>query len=158
MGAPLGDLSIWGDGANTAVAQDIGNIQLTAVEIDELASIFDSAQASSANTSPSLAAYPSDDTPPPLHASVSQIVSSAVSPETSSTPPQPLDPERKRKRDRNTEAARRYRKRRVDETDELREALAAMTKERDALRLQLVKAETERDLFKKLASESKSKP
>ena len=51
------------------------------------------------------------------------------------------------KRQRNTEAARRYRQRKVDRVTELEEALAAMTKERDELRLKLARSETETDVF-----------
>ena len=47
------------------------------------------------------------------------------------------------KRQRNTEAARRYRQRKVDRTTELEDELAAMTKERDDLKLQLARSETE---------------
>lgn len=68
---------------------------------------------------------------------------------TSSSPPsadQPVD--RKRKRERNTEAARRYRQRKVDRTTELEEALAVMTKERDDLRLKLARAETVADVLR----------
>lgn len=64
---------------------------------------------------------------------------------------------RKRDRERNTAAARRYRKRRVDETDELRAALAAMTKERDELKLKLVRAEAEASLLRTLHIPSSSK-
>lgn len=57
---------------------------------------------------------------------------------------------RKRDRERNTEAARRYRQRRLDEVDDLKAELAAMTKERDEMKLKLVKAETEADLLRRM--------
>lgn len=56
--------------------------------------------------------------------------------------------DRKRKRERNTEAARRYRQRRVDHVSELEDALAAMTKERDDLRLKLARSEAEADVLR----------
>jgi hypothetical protein len=57
---------------------------------------------------------------------------------------------RKRKRERNTEAARRYRQRRQDRLEELEEALAAMTKDRDELRIKLARSEAETDILKGL--------
>lgn len=169
MGGASGDLSAWGDGVPaTTISQDFESIAWTAGEIDELALIIDSAQASSANSSPSLVTFatPPDDTLA-LHPGITLIPSHTTTPSAShttssssaaSTPPEPRpDLKRKRDRERNTEAARRYRKRRVDETDDLRASLAAMTKERDNLRLQLVKAETEAQLLRKLVSENKSK-
>ncbi|KAK4552521.1 hypothetical protein LTR86_010365 [Recurvomyces mirabilis] len=47
------------------------------------------------------------------------------------------------KRQRNTEAARRYRQKKADRVSELEEALAEMTRERDELRLRLAKADGE---------------
>ncbi|KAK3670243.1 hypothetical protein LTR78_009898 [Recurvomyces mirabilis] len=47
------------------------------------------------------------------------------------------------KRQRNTEAARRYRQKKVDRVSELEEALAEMTRERDELRLRLAKSDGE---------------
>nr|CAC14775.1 putative transcription factor [Fulvia fulva] len=55
-----------------------------------------------------------------------------------------------RKRQRNTEAARRYRQRKLDRASELEEALEAMGKERDELRLKLAKAETEAGVLRGL--------
>lgn len=57
---------------------------------------------------------------------------------------------RKRKRERNTEAARRYRQRRVDQVDELQAALAKMTEERDALRTELAGAKAEAAVLRDL--------
>lgn len=54
------------------------------------------------------------------------------------------------KRQKNTEAARRYRQRKVDCQTGLADALAAMTKERDELRLQLARSEAERDVLRGL--------
>nr|POF17348.1 hypothetical protein CFP56_65215 [Quercus suber] len=59
----------------------------------------------------------------------------------------------KRKRERNTEAARRYRQRKVDRVAELEEALAAMTRERDELKLKLARSETEVDVLRGMAKE-----
>jgi hypothetical protein len=74
----------------------------------------------------------------------------AVSP-TASDSPGDVGPEsRKRKRERNTEAARRYRQRRQDRLEELEEALAAMTKDRDELRIKLARSEAETDILRGL--------
>ncbi|KAI7342018.1 hypothetical protein KC354_g16687 [Hortaea werneckii] len=58
--------------------------------------------------------------------------------------------ERNRKRQRNTEAARRYRQRKVDRTAELEEALAAVSKERDELRLKLARSEAEAEVLRRM--------
>ncbi|KAI6910270.1 hypothetical protein KC318_g3286 [Hortaea werneckii] len=58
--------------------------------------------------------------------------------------------ERNRKRQRNTEAARRYRQRKVDRTAELEEALAAVSKERDELKLKLARSEAEADVLRRM--------
>lgn len=100
-------------------------------------------------------------TPPP---SVTATVSSSktTSPVVSTTKPASISPaltdnldepsgeSRKRKRERNTEAARRYRQRRQDRLDELEEALAAMTKDRDELRIKLARSEAEADVLRGL--------
>ena len=52
------------------------------------------------------------------------------------------------KRQRNTEAARRYRQRKVDRVTELEEALASMAKDRDDLRLKLARSEAEADVLR----------
>ncbi|KAI7553925.1 hypothetical protein KC331_g901 [Hortaea werneckii] len=57
---------------------------------------------------------------------------------------------RSRKRQRNTEAARRYRQRKVDRTAELEEALAAVSKERDELRLKLARSEAEAEVLRRM--------
>lgn len=59
-------------------------------------------------------------------------------------------PSKIRKRQRNTEAARRYRQRKLDRVSELEEALEAMSKERDDLRLKLAKAEAEAGVLRSL--------
>ena len=56
--------------------------------------------------------------------------------------------ERITKRHRNTEAARRYRQRNVDRVTELEQALEAMTKDRDELRLKLARSEAQADVLK----------
>lgn len=53
--------------------------------------------------------------------------------------------ERKRK---NTEAARRYRQRKVDRVTELEEALTAVSRERDELKLKLARAEMEAEVLR----------
>lgn len=73
----------------------------------------------------------------------------SVSPDVSASPDDEPDT-KKRKRERNTEAARRYRQRRQDRLEELEEALAAMTKDRDGLRLKLARAEAEADILRGL--------
>lgn len=72
-----------------------------------------------------------------------------ASPSTSDSPEEMGD-SRKRKRERNTEAARRYRQRRQDRLEELEEALAAMTKDRDELRIKLARSEAETDILRGL--------
>ena len=54
------------------------------------------------------------------------------------------------KRQRNTEAARRYRQRKVDRVTELEEALAAMTKERDDFKIKLARSEAEVEVLRRL--------
>ncbi|GAB1739836.1 hypothetical protein NU219Hw_g4771t1 [Hortaea werneckii] len=58
--------------------------------------------------------------------------------------------ERNHKRQRNTEAARRYRQRKVDRAAELEEALAAVSKERDELRLKLARSEMEAEVLRRM--------
>jgi hypothetical protein len=72
-----------------------------------------------------------------------------ASPSISDSPEETGD-SRKRKRERNTEAARRYRQRRQDRLEELEEALAAMQKERDDLRIKLARSEAETDILRGL--------
>jgi hypothetical protein len=57
------------------------------------------------------------------------------------------------KRQRNTEAARRYRQRKLDKLSTVEEALLAMTKERDELRLELARAKAEADILKGMVSQ-----
>ncbi|KAF5666477.1 GAF domain-containing protein [Fusarium circinatum] len=54
------------------------------------------------------------------------------------------------KRQRNTLAARKYRQKRLDRISELEEALAAMTNERDDMRLQLARREAEVDALREM--------
>lgn len=100
-------------------------------------------------------------TPPPSlsnagPSSSSKTTSPSIAPRTSRASPSVSDsPEeggdsRKRKRERNTEAARRYRQRRQDRLEELEEALAAMQKERDELRIKLARSEAETDILRGL--------
>ena len=83
-------------------------------------------------------------TSPPMPARVAP-----ASPSISDSPEEGGD-SRKRKRERNTEAARRYRQRRQDRLEELEEALAAMQKERDDLRIKLARSEAETDILRGL--------
>nr|POE88234.1 hypothetical protein CFP56_11463 [Quercus suber] len=99
---------------------------------------------------------------PPFPAAQSAAPAAATLPEPP-TRPTSLSPhdsgsdrssgELKRKRERNTEAARRYRQRKVDQVAELEEALAAMTRERDELKLKLARSETEVDVLRGMAKE-----
>jgi hypothetical protein len=57
------------------------------------------------------------------------------------------------KRQRNTEAARRYRQRKLDKLSTVEEALLAMTKERDDLRLELARARAEADILKGMVAQ-----
>ena len=52
------------------------------------------------------------------------------------------------KQQRNTEAARRYRQRKVDRVSDLEDALQKMTQERDELKLKLARAEAESDVLR----------
>ena len=52
------------------------------------------------------------------------------------------------KRQRNTEAARRYRQRKVDKLTDVEEALAEMTRERDELKLKLARSEAEAQVLR----------
>ncbi|KAM0427934.1 hypothetical protein ACHAPT_007394 [Fusarium lateritium] len=56
------------------------------------------------------------------------------------------------KRQRNTLAARKYRQKRLDRISELEAALAAMTGERDDMRLQLARREAEVDALREMLS------
>ncbi|KAJ4184820.1 hypothetical protein NW755_008732 [Fusarium falciforme] len=56
------------------------------------------------------------------------------------------------KRQRNTLAARKYRQKRLDRISELEAALAAMTSERDDMRLQLARREAEIDTLREMLS------
>jgi hypothetical protein len=98
-------------------------------------------------------------TPPPSIRNsgfLSKTSSPAVTTKVAPASPSPSDsPEeggdsRKRKRERNTEAARRYRQRRQDRLEELEEALAAMAKDRDELRIKLARSEAETDILRGL--------
>ncbi|KAK3713058.1 hypothetical protein LTR37_008743 [Vermiconidia calcicola] len=66
----------------------------------------------------------------------------------------PTNDDRAHKRQRNTEAARRYRQRKFDRVTELEEALASMTKERDDLRLKLARSEAEADVLRGMVKRS----
>jgi hypothetical protein len=66
----------------------------------------------------------------------------------------PPEEDRVCKRQRNTDAARRYRQRKVDRVSELEEALAAMTKANEELKLKLAKSETEVTVLRGLVGKS----
>ena len=98
-------------------------------------------------------------TPPPSVSNAgpsSKTTSPSIAPRVARASPAVSDsPEeggdsRKRKRERNTEAARRYRQRRQDRLEELEDALAAMQKERDELRIKLARSEAETDVLRGL--------
>jgi len=101
-------------------------------------------------------------TPPPSVSTVGRGASKSTSPAaadktgpvspTTSDSPEAGPDSRKRKRERNTEAARRYRQRRQDRLEELEEALAAMTKDRDDLRIKLARSEAETDILRGLVA------
>lgn len=74
----------------------------------------------------------------------------SVSPTTTSASASSDHTDRKRKRDLNTAAARRYRQRKVDRVTELEDALADVSKERDELKIRLAKAEAESALLRGL--------
>jgi hypothetical protein len=111
-------------------------------------------------TFPSQQSYPGRPTPPPSVSNAGRSSKSTspaaadktglVSPTTSDSPEEVGPESRKRKRERNTEAARRYRQRRQDRLEELEEALAAMTKDRDDLRIKLARSEAETDILRGL--------
>ena len=58
------------------------------------------------------------------------------------------------KRQRNTAAARRYRKRKEDRQSELETLLAEMTKDRDDLRLRLARSEAEADVLRSMVKKT----
>jgi len=119
-----------------------------------------SANSSSTTTFSSQQSYTGRPTPPPSVSTAERASKStspavadkagAVSPTTSDSPGDVGPESRKRKRERNTEAARRYRQRRQDRLEELEEALAAMTKDRDDLRIKLARSEAETDILRGL--------
>ena len=81
-----------------------------------------------------------------IPSSSSQSPSNSTSPAertTKATASQPEPKHRVEKRQRNTEAARRYRQRKDDKVTELEAALKVMTQERDELNLKLARAEAE---------------
>lgn len=90
-------------------------------------------------------AGPSSKTASPI--TLSQAVPASPS---ASDSPEDAGTSRKRKRERNTEAARRYRQRRQDRLEELEEALAKMTADRDELRIKLARSEAETDILRGL--------
>jgi hypothetical protein len=59
------------------------------------------------------------------------------------------------KRQLNTQAARRYRQKRVDQVSSLEAALKAVQDERDALKVRVARLEGETDTLKKLLEERK---
>jgi len=96
---------------------------------------------------PSTGQSPSSTKPNPLSASSSTKTSppagtASVAPTASSSSTDDLDDTTLR-RQRNTIAARKYRQKRTDRISELEDALAAMTKDRDTLRLQLGRRDAE---------------
>ncbi|KAM0695139.1 hypothetical protein Q7P36_005495 [Cladosporium allicinum] len=113
-----------------------------------------------ATTFPSQQSSQQRPTPPPSVSTAERGASKSTSPaavdKTGTVSPSDshgddVGPEsRKRKRERNTEAARRYRQRRQDRLEELEEALAAMTKDRDDLRIKLARSEAETDILRGL--------
>lgn len=58
------------------------------------------------------------------------------------------------KRQRNTEAARRYRQRKMDRVTELEDALEEIRKERDELKLKLARSEAEADVLRGMVRKS----
>ena len=99
--------------------------------------------ASTSNTSKSTKKRPSPD-----HHS-----SRTTSPHSDTSSAEPTD--KVVKRQRNTEAARRYRQRKVDRVTELEEALAAMTRERDDFKLRLARSEAEVDVLRGLVGKGR---
>ncbi|EEU37912.1 uncharacterized protein NECHADRAFT_102224 [Fusarium vanettenii 77-13-4] len=59
------------------------------------------------------------------------------------------------KRQRNTLAARKYRQKRLDRISELEAALAAMTSERDDMRLRLARSEAQADALREMLNSKK---
>ncbi|RGP79004.1 gaf domain nucleotide-binding [Fusarium longipes] len=84
-----------------------------------------------------------------LHPSPSASSSSSSSRKRKSSPEEE-DSAVTLKRQRNTLAARKYRQKRLDRISELEEALAAMTNERDDMRLQLARREAEVDALREM--------
>lgn len=145
--SPPLDLSTRSDYASTGRLPSARTIGPLVVDIP-IDSVFSSrhSQASGPTPPPSVtnAGPPSKTTSP-----VTTTKAAPASPSTSDSPEEMGD-SRKRKRERNTEAARRYRQRRQDRLEELEEALAAMTKDRDELRIKLARSEAETDILRGL--------
>jgi hypothetical protein len=149
------DSSLQSDHAPTGLALSTG--AFGGVRVDAF-----SANSSSTTPFPSQQSNPGRPTPPPSVGTVERASKStspaaadktggSVSPTTSDSPGDGLGGDsRKRKRERNTEAARRYRQRRQDRLEELEEQLAAMTKDRDELRIKLARSEAETDILRGL--------
>jgi len=85
-----------------------------------------------------------------LHPSPSSSSSSSSSSRKRKSSPEEEDSAVALKRQRNTLAARKYRQKRLDRISELEEALAAMTNERDDMRLQLARREAEVDALREM--------
>jgi len=150
------DSSTQSDHASTGLPLPKGTF--SGVRVDVPAS-----SSSSINTFPGQQSQAGRPTPPPSVSTVGRASKSTspaaaekagpVSPTTSDSPGEGgggSGDSRKRKRERNTEAARRYRQRRQDRLEELEEALAAMTKDRDDLRIKLARSEAETDILRGL--------
>lgn len=92
--------------------------------------------------------------PPSSSSSSSRKRGAAALSDSSLTPPRidsPQDSDQVVKRQKNTEAARRYRQRKVDRLTELEDALAEMKKERDELKMQLARSQAETDVWRRMA-------
>jgi len=79
------------------------------------------------------------------HRSIGSPSSSADSPDGS---------HRVKKRQKNTEAARRYRQRKVDKLSEVEDALREMTRERDELKLKLARSQSEADVLRSMVKQT----
>ncbi|KXH60816.1 bZIP transcription factor [Colletotrichum salicis] len=114
----------------------------------QLDALFESSSSSNSNSN-------SPNQPPHLDMSAYTAASGAVSSHRSSPNDNTQDPEvatpytdKILRRQRNTIAARKYRQKKVDRIDELEMLLKEMTRERDDLRIHLVRQEAENEALK----------
>jgi hypothetical protein len=133
---------------------DLNPVMPVSVSSPALVGLFDDSFASSTPSAPEALPTPKPSVSP---VAAPTPVATASSPESSSTKrgkKRSLTPdageEVVERRQRNTEAARRYRQRRLDRLSELEEALEAMRAERDDLKIKLARQEAQNEALKSI--------